>query len=439
MVDVAQDASDEDARDPLTGLANRREFLQRLERALESARSSSNQHAVCYMDLDDFQPTVEGWGRAAGDELLRQLAASLRAAVRQSDTLARLDEDEFALLLRGCPREMAVKICSSLRQVVEDFEFSWEKEKRKVTVSMGLVPVTSQSGAGTEVIDSAHAACQVARELGPNRTYVYKEDDQAIIHHRGEAKWKRRIRDALAEDRLQLLCQRMRPLTEDDAAEHRELFLRMEGDKGELLAPQEFLPPARRHRLLTEIDQWVVQHAFALLEKPSAEQPKVRYTINISAQSMTDDYFQDFVIERLERYGLEPSTICFDISEETIVNNLAGVQRFIARLGGLGCAFAVDDFGANLGSFVYLKNLAVTYLKLDGELIRDMAADGLSLAIVRAVNEVAKSQGLRTIAEQVEKKESLDLLKELGVDYVQGFVVEEPVPLLDCLPALASS
>ncbi len=437
MVEVSQGLSEEEIHDPLTGLANQQEFMQRLESALESARSGGNKHAVCYMDLNQFRRVNESLGRAAGDELLRQLAGRMREAVRQSDTLARVEDDEFGLLLRGCPREMAVKICSSLRQVIEDFEFTWDGEKVRVGVSMGLVPVTAQSGDTTEVMDSAQAACQVARESGPNRTYVYKEDDQALAQRRGEAEWKRHIREALAENRFQLHSQRVLALAGNGEEAHREFLLRMQDPSGQLIVPSDFLPAARHHRLMTEIDQWVVQHAFALLEKTPEKAKPGCYTLNISDQSVTDEFFLDFVVERLERYQLDPSTICFDITEGTVVANLSAVTRFTSRLGELGCQFAIDDFCANLGSFVYLKNLPVGYLKLDGEFIRDVATDRLSHAIVSAVQGVAKTQGMRTVAEQVEGEDSLAVLRELGFDYAQGYAIERPVPLSDQLAPAA--
>lgn len=433
MVDVSENLSDEDVYDPLTGLANQREFVQRLDSSLESARSGSTKHAVCYMDLNQFRRVNESLGRAAGDELLRQLAARMREAVRQSDTLARVEGDEFALLLRGCPREMAVKISSSLRQVIEDFEFTWNGERRHVGISMGLVPVTAQSGDTAEVLDYAQAACQVATESGPNRTYVYKDDDQAIIQRRGHAEWKRRIRKALSENRFQLHCQRILALGDAEGGDCHELLLRMQGDPGQLIVPNDFLPAAQNHRIMTEVDQWVVQHAFALLESAAGEPAGARYSVNISANSVVDEFFLDFVVERLERYRLDPKTICFDITESTVVAHLSATTRFMRRLGDLGCCFAIDDFGSNLGSFVYLKNLPVCYLKFYGELVRDIASDPLSHAIVEAVNRVAKMQGMHTLAEQVETQEILDLLRRIGVDFAQGDAIEKPIPVSDCL------
>ena len=433
MVDVSENLTSDDVYDPLTGLANQREFVQRLESALESTRSGGTKHAVCYIDLNQFRRVNESLGRAAGDELLRQLAGRMREAVRQSDTLARMEADEFALLLRGCPRDMAVKICSSLRQVIEDFEFAWNGERRHVGVSMGLVPVSSQSGDVAEVLDYAQAACQVAAESGPNRTYVYRDDDQAVMRRRGHAEWKRRIREALAENRFQLHCQRIVALGEAEAADCYELFLRMEGYGGQLIVPNDFLPAAQNHRIMTEVDQWVVQHAFALLQSASGDLGGGHYSINISTQSVVDEFFLDFVVERLDRYRLDPKTICFDITESTVVAHLSATTRFMRRLGDLGCCFAIDDFGPNLGSFVYLKNLPVCYLKIYGEIVRDIADDPLSHAIVEAVNGVAKVQGIRTLAEQVEKQEILDRLRSIGVDYAQGYAIEEPIPISNCL------
>jgi len=430
MRDSSQAHADQAVHDPLTGLISRSELLQRLERAIESARTSSTRHAFCYMDLDRFRTVEEKGGQEASKELLRQLADRLRNAIRQSDTFARLGYDEFGLLLEGCPREMAVKICGSLRQIVEDFEFTWESHQFRIGISMGIVSITGQVTTVDEVLDAADSAFHAAKEMGGNRTYVYQEDDSALLQHRGEMRWVHLIQHALEENRFRLYCQRIVPMGEaEQAPEHCEILLRLEDEDAGLVVPTRFLPAASRHNMLPDIDQWVIQHAFALLQNLEAGEQNRRHTINLSAETLGDEYFLDFVIERLERYKLDPGHICFDIAAQAAISNLSNTTRFINRLRELGCTFALDHFGSDLSVFAYLKNVPVDYIKIDGSLVRDIAIDPIDHAVVKSIHEIARLLGIRTVAMHVGSQEILDKLQAMGVDFAQGYLIGKPEPL----------
>lgn len=430
MRDSSRALSDQGVHDPLTGLISRGELLQRLERTIESARTSNTRHAFCYMDLDRFGTVGDTGGQEASNEMLRQLAGRLGDAIRQSDTFARLGHDEFGLLLEGCPREMAVKICGSLRQIVEDFDFTWESHQFRVGISMGIVSITGQLATVEEVLDAADSAFHAAKEMGGNRTYVYQEDDSALVQHRGEMRWVHLIQHALEANRFRLYSQPIVPLGEAEGPpEHREILLRLEDEDAGLVVPAKFLPAASRHHMLADIDQWVIQHAFALLQDRKADEQNRRHTINLSAETLGDEYFPDFVIERLERYALNPSHICFDIAEHAAISRLSDTTRFITKLRELGCSFALDHFGSDLSTFAYLKNLPLDYIKISGSLVRDVATDPIDHTIVKSIHEIAKQLGIRTVATHVENQEILDKLKAMGIDFAQGYAIAEPEPL----------
>ncbi len=432
MKEISREVTESTVAEPLTGLTRGRVFRRRLAAALEDTRTSDTCHAVCFMDLDHFDQINEEVGYVGGDELLRQLGTRLRESIRQSDTLARPGGDEFALLLEGCPQDMAVKICGGLRQVVEDFDFQWGGKSLSVGVSMGLATITRDSGTVGDVLQAAESACQVAKNMGRGRTYVFQEQDPALHGHQGHADWARRIRQALSETGFELLCQTVKPLKDNGDSGHAELLLRLH-DKNEPVSPDAFLPAAQRNHLMPEIDQWVIQHAFALLENDAEEGSDGRYAINVSAQSIGDEYFQDFVVERLERYKLDPAAFCFDIPVKAAVSNLSGTGRFVSRLKELGCSFALDGVGSNLGTLSYLKTIPFDYVKIDGSLIRDMARKPLEYAIVKAIQEIARLMDVRTVAKWVEDEAILERVQSLGIDYAQGYTLGLPIGLQDYL------
>lgn len=429
---VARRMSYQASHDSLTGLVNRPEFELRLTRALESARNEGRHHAMCYLDLDQFKLVNDTCGHIAGDELLKQLAAALQHGVRENDTLARLGGDEFAVLLEGCPVEKARQIGEGLRQIVQDFRFAWQDHVFEIGVSIGLVPLDSDSGSLTEVMSAADAACYVAKERGRDRIHIHQPDAKTLARRHGELQWAARIAQALEDDRIQLYRQQAMPLSLK-AQDHgySEILMRMHDENGVLVPTSAFLPAAKRYNLMPTIDRWVFRRFCGVMARPGAivDDDKDIFAINLSGQSLSDESFLDFVIDQIRQHRVSPRRICFEITETAAIANLTRAMRFIAVLKEMGANFALDDFGSGISSFAYLKNLRVDYLKIDGSFIRDTKDDPVDYAMVEIINQIGHVMDIRTIAESVEQERVLEKLRELGVDYAQGFTIARPVPL----------
>lgn len=414
--------------DSLTGLINRREFETSLGQALESAASEDRHHAVCYMDLDQFKIVNDSCGHIAGDQLLKELAVILRSHVRDNDVLARLGGDEFGVLLEGCPLDKAFDIAETLRDAISKFRFTWGTRVFEIGASIGLVAITADSGSLSDVLSAADSACYVAKDHGRNRVHVYRTNDTALIQRRGEMLWIGRIHQALEKDSFCLYYQTMLPLDPTAApGAHYELLLRMKEPDGGVILPSAFIPAAERYSLMPTLDRWVIHRALAWLSE-GPHSGLATCAINLSGQSLCDDRFLNFVVDELSQAGVRPSQICFEITETAAIANLSRAMRFISTLKGMGCRFALDDFGSGLSSFTYLKNLPVDYLKIDGAFIKDMMSDPIDYAMVQSINQIGHVMRIQTIAEWVESEITLDELKKIGVDYAQGYAVGVPLP-----------
>jgi diguanylate cyclase (GGDEF)-like protein/PAS domain S-box-containing protein len=415
--------------DPLTGLINRGEFEVRLEQALASARSGHIQHALCYVDLDQFKIVNDTCGHIAGDELLKQLTAHLQARVRETDTLARLGGDEFGILLEHCPIEEASETAETLREVVKKFRFAWEDKIFEIGASIGVVPITTDSGSIVDVLSAADSACYVAKDQGRNRIHVYQPEDSALAQRHGEMQWVHRVNRALGEDRVRLFFQKVLPLSLDEHEEYGEILVRMVDEQGKMVLPMAFIPAAERYQMMPAIDRWVLSATLEALRerKPALGNVSV-CAVNLSGQSLCDDHFLASVVDILEASSINPAHICFEITETAAIANLTRAMRFISVLKGMGCRFALDDFGSGLSSFMHLKHLPVDFLKIDGGFVRDMAKDPVDAAMVEAINRIGHVMGIRTIAEAVENNAILERLRALGVNYAQGTVIARPEP-----------
>ncbi|MEE4377155.1 MAG: EAL domain-containing protein [Candidatus Competibacteraceae bacterium] len=420
--------------DDLTGLFNRREFERRLRRLLEQARLENTNHALCYLDLDQFKVINDTCGHMAGDELLRQIGRLLQARTRKMDTLARLGGDEFGVLMESCVLDQAKRVANGLREAVESFRFEWQGKRFNVGVSIGLVPISDNSESITGVLRSADSACYTAKEKGRNRIHVvYKEDDTELVKRRGEMQWMFLIPWALDENRFELNFQTIFPLNSHaQQGHHYELLLRMRDPKGSLVQPGAFLLAAERYNLATKLDEWVIEAAFNwLLDHPEHLKDLHLCEINLSGHSVGNEQFLEFITARLKKGNIPPAKICFEITETAAIANLANATRFIKALKSLGCRFALDDFGSGLSSFAYLKNLPVDLLKIDGIFVKDIVEDPIDSALVKSINEVGKVMGLQTVAEFVENEAILNRVRELGVDYAQGYAINRPKPLTE--------
>jgi diguanylate cyclase (GGDEF)-like protein len=430
--------------DPLTGLINRREFEIRLERCLQSAREDGRRHALFYLDLDEFKVVNDTSGHLAGDELLKQLTALLQSRMRRADTLARLGGDEFGVLLDDTDLGRAREIGEALRAAVKQFRYVWQERIFELGVSIGLVPIHADSGDMARVLSAADAACYVAKESGRNRIHEYQPDDTALAERYDEMQWIHRIHKAFEEQRFRLYRQPILPLASGlpgapgvpGTVEFFEIFIRMVDEEGQMASPAAFIPAAERYHLVPSIDRWVVHAAFEALALATATAQEASpgaaarcFAINLSGQSLGDDDFLDYVLAELAASGVDPAMLCFEITETAAVATLARAKRFISVLKGFGCRFVLDDFGTGLSSFAYLKNLAVDFLKIDGAFVRDVTESSVQRALVESINQIGHLMGIRTIAEGVEDPATLAALREIGVDYVQGYGVAPPEPL----------
>ncbi len=417
--------------DGLTGLINRREFERRLEQLLQSARLDHGEHLICYLDLDQFKLVNDTCGHRAGDALLRQLSQVLKPLLRQNDTFARLGGDEFGILLANCPLARGAEIAESLRLAVKDFRFPWEGQIFSVGVSIGLVPFGSGAESLDELLSLADAACYAAKDAGRNRVHLYQADDVELSRRKGQMQWATQIQHAIDVDRFRLMYQTIEPLDlQPGQIPHIEIFVRMLDDDEQLVPPGAFIPAAERYDLMPQIDQWVIRNTFAWLgDRLRAHNEPLQCAINLSGVSIGNAECLACIKTEIEHHRIPAHYLCFEITETAAMNDPESARLFIEELKGLGCRFALDDFGSGLSSFGYLKRLPVDYLKIDGIFIRDLANNRIDQAMVASINNIAHIMGLKTVAEFVENPQTLGLLREIGVDFAQGYLISEPRPL----------
>jgi diguanylate cyclase (GGDEF)-like protein/PAS domain S-box-containing protein len=419
------------SHDVLTGLVNRREFENRMERALKSAKARETSYVLCVLDLDQFKIVNDTCGHSAGDALLGQVGALLKSKVRWRDTLARLGGDEFGILLESCSLDEAMRTAEALREAVRNFKFTWEERTFRLGASIGVVPISAENADVASVLSAADSACQAAKEAGRNRVHSFEENDIDLMRRRREMQWAARINNALEEGRFELFRQTIMPLQKVEAGAHYELLLRMRDEAGKIVGPDNFMTAAERYGITPSIDRWVIENAFRWLVSEADEREKLTMcSINLSGQSLGDDKFLPFVIDQFHRSGLDATKICFEITETAAIASFSQANRFIQALKELGCKFALDDFGTGLSSFGYLKHFPVDYLKIDGSFVKEILHDPIDREMVRSINEIGHLTGKQTIAEFAENQEIINMLQSLGVDYAQGYGVSQPSRVL---------
>jgi diguanylate cyclase (GGDEF)-like protein/PAS domain S-box-containing protein len=423
---IARQMSYQATHDALTGLVNRREFERRLQEAVDTAHRGDGAHVLCYLDLDRFKAINDTSGHVAGDAMLRECAKILRDAVRDSDTVARIGGDEFGMLLVGCPLEKARQIADDVCRSVNEFRFVWKDKIFNVGISIGLVEIARDSGTTEEALAAADSACYVAKRQG--HVSVYSARDEVLARTTGEFQWLQTLQAALRDSRFELYCQPIvAAFAANDEGPAMEVLVRLRDDSGQHLAPIEFVRAAERYRLMVLVDRWVVQTTLTAMGRGAITLAAKRsVAINISGQTLQDGQFLEFVVECFDSTGANPAQVCFEISENAVVANLEQARRFIGVLHGMGCRFALDDFGSGLGSFANLKNLAVDYLKIDGSFFKNLARDSVNQAMVTAMIRLARSLNFKVIAEQVEDASALDAARRMGVDYLQGYAIGRP-------------
>ena len=431
-LELARELTHQANHDTLTGLVNRSAFERQLEQLLAEG-AADQEHVLCYMDLDQFKVVNDTCGHAAGDELLRQLAQLLKGQIRSSDVLARLGGDEFGILFEHCSLLEAALIAEGVRRMVDEFRFNWEGKSFAIGASMGLVAIDPQQQSLVPLLGAADSACYAAKEGGRNRVHIYQSDDQHLLARHGEMQWSQRLRQALDSDSLRLYVQPIVPLQGTDGAPRYEVLVRLLGEDGSIIPPGAFMPAAERYDLAPALDRWVVGNFLAWVGDRCRREPERigHYSINLSGCSLGEADLLSFILQSIERHRIPAGCLCFEITETAAIANLSRAMTFMERLKGVGCTFALDDFGSGLSSFGYLKTLPVNYLKIDGVFVRDIAHDSIARAMVASINAIGHEMGLLTVAEFVESQEVLDCLRGIGVDYVQGYHLGRPQPLTE--------
>ncbi|MEJ2608658.1 MAG: EAL domain-containing protein [Candidatus Thiodiazotropha sp.] len=425
-------ASYEATHDPLTGLINRREFEHRLADALLQANLDDSHHVLLYMDLDQFKIVNDTCGHTAGDALLQQLQLCLKKHIRQNDTLARIGGDEFGVLLKHCNLESALKVAENLRKNIQDFDFIWQEKSFRMGVSIGAVSVDKHSSGISGLLSDADSACYLAKERGRNRVQLYQETDKGLAQQHSEMLWVTRLTEALNKDKFELFCQPIVSVSPSKSKRHHfEILIRLREQKGNLIPPGAFIPAAERYNLNTQLDQWVIDHTFDYLKQQRQAKNKLSFSINLSGKSMGDTALLEHIVKRLRSGDVDGDDICFEITESSAVMCLSTACHFMESLKLFGCHFSLDDFGRGMSSFSYLKNLPVNYLKIDGSFIREIVIDPVSYSMVNAINQIAHTMQLQTIAEYVESQPILEALQHLDIDYAQGYHICKPFPITE--------
>ena len=417
--------------DPLTGLVNRREFERRLDEAMDSAHSEEAVHMLFYMDLDRFKAVNDSCGHMAGDNMLREVAALIKDQVRDSDFVGRLGGDEFGALLIGCPIEKARQIATDVCNAIADYRFVWKDKIFNIGISIGLVEISHASGTLQDVMSAADSACYMAKQQGRGQVHIYSARDEAVARERGDIQWLRQLQTALHEDSFELAVQPIIAMRgQTDTGPALEVLIRLSEGRGRATDSAEFLRPAERYQMMPQIDRWVINAALAAISGGEIKLAAHRScAINLSGQTLGDEAFLGFVVDALDRTGVAPSAICFEVTEKSILSNVQQAQRFIEVLHGIGCEFSLDDFGSGLGSFSSLKHLPIDYLKIDGTYTHNLQTDLVNQEMVTAMIKLARTMDFQIVAEQVEHQEDFDWLRDVGVDFVQGYFIEAPALL----------
>jgi len=434
--------------DALTKLYNRRYFEQHIEAEVARIKRSNEVSALLYIDLDRFKYINDTAGHAAGDQLLVEISQHLKTRLRDSDLLARLGGDEFALILTEINLRDIATAAESFREVFEQFNFNYEGKSYRIYASIGATVIDKNSISAGDVLANADIACHVAKNRGRNQIHIYRDDNDEKVIMSMQLGWSERLYHALENNGFQLVYQPILPVSEVNidslpaekgrlwndlrgstmnGVVHYEVLIRYMSKSGESIKPNSFLPTAERFGIMPQIDIWVLKRAIQKLAKLNRNGHRVTFTINISGETLEPERLVIVVKNLISKYNVDPRNLIFEITESSAIENIDSAKKLIIDLKEIGCQFALDDFGSGFSSFYYLKHLPVDFVKIDGQFVQNMVEDSSDRAIVASINDISHSFGKKTIAEFVETPETFRMLKELGVDLVQGYYVSSPV------------
>ncbi len=416
--------------DALTGLPNRTAFEHELGEFCATAGGEGRVHALCFLDLDRFKIVNDTAGHAAGDALLREVGRVIREQMRRQDRIARLGGDEFGILLADCDEDDAQRIAERLLERIGRVPFTWDRRVYEVGASVGVARIDADTPLAADVMSRADVACYAAKAAGRSRVSVYHPSEGDARRHHHELHTAAGIRAALDADRFVVHAQEILDLRPAGHLQrHCELLVRMRDEAGDLLSPGVFIPAAERYGLMAAIDRWVIRRVLHTYGSAILAVPRLTVSINLSANSLEDAGFLDFLAAELERSVLPPHRLRFEITETTLINNLTNAAKLVADLRAAGYAIMLDDFGAGVSSFAYLEHFPADYLKIDGGFVRKLKDNPVDRAIVESINDIGHKIGAVTVAEFVEDEETLTILREIGLDMAQGYHIARPIPL----------
>ncbi|WP_432472783.1 EAL domain-containing protein [Amphritea sp. HPY] len=419
------------SHDDMTGLLNRNEFNKKLKKVINRLKTVPDQHALCYLDLDQFKNINDTLGHMAGDELLKRIAFILKETIRDTDFIARLGGDEFGIYLENCNQKDALVICNKIRHSIENYRFLWHKKLYTISASIGISCIDNCIITLEELMDQADTACYTAKLSGRNTVHLFNSSDNRMLQH--EISWVPKINDALLENNFLLYLQ---PIKSSNTSHNEftrfEVLVRMYGENNKIISPGSFLPTAERFGLAKKIDQWVLNKLFNLLENTQIDHID-SIAINLSGLSISDQEFCQSLINSLHDVQFPTNILCFEITETAAIHNIENAKKLFYSLHQLDCSVALDDFGSGISSYGYLQNLKVDYIKIDGIFVRSIDSNNINLAIVTMINNIGKITKTKTIAEFVENEKIAGILCELGVDYLQGYHISKPLPFAELI------
>lgn len=420
--------------DQLTGLLNRYAFSKKLDALLESKQ----QGYLCYIDMDHFKQVNDSCGHIAGDELLRKTAGLLASFLTGNDSIARVGGDEFCILLSTKVKEDVELLLESLLTAIAQFRFSWETQTFVIGASIGVVEISSECGDAQALLKAADSGCYLAKNAGRNSFYFVELASGELNHLEQERHFAAIVRRALSKSSFELYAQPIFPLS-GDGGMHIEVLIRLRDESQQFISPAMFIPIAEKLGLMKQIDEWVIRQVLLKIEQEFAQLKNLdNIAINISAISLSDGKFLKNIKKVIKNSMVPADMLCFEITETAAVSNLAQAQLFIQELRQLGCSFALDDFGVGMSSFGYLKNMPVDYVKIDGSFVKNMANNTTDAVLVKAITDIAHSLDKKTIAEFVQDQVTCDMLRDLGVEFGQGYGLGKPKPLDSVLNELCS-
>jgi diguanylate cyclase (GGDEF)-like protein/PAS domain S-box-containing protein len=415
--------------DPLTGLLNRRRFEEELSERVANAARYDTGGAVLLLDLDNFKYVNDSLGHRTGDAVIRSVADLLRSQMRETDVLARLGGDEFAILLPYANIDQASHVSGKLLETLRRHRAVFRGKRLRLTTSIGVSAISeARVQTAEELMVEADVAVYEAKEAGRDRFSVYAPSADDRPQAGASPAWADRIRRALDDERFTLLAQPILNLRTNQVSQY-ELLVRLEASDGELLPPHAFLPSAERSGMVREIDMWVTRKAIHLIDQQGRAGRDLRLEVNLSGRTLGDPTMPRVIEEELSNVPIDPGNLIFEVTETTAVLNMDEAREFASKLTSMGCRFALDDFGAGFGSFYYLKYLPLEFLKIDGDFISDLASSDTDQAMVRAIVDLSVRLGKLTIAEFVGDDDTVELLREYGVDFAQGYHIGRPQPI----------